>query len=122
LIRAVAAYGGGLGTGEVCGAVFGAVAVFGLRFSRGKDEEKEDPRMWSLIREFVARFREEIGQGKLYCRDIAEVDWTDVTALKAFYKSGKILACRDLTGATARLLGEFLERESFSKQEREKEG
>ena len=118
----MAAYGGGLGTGEVCGAVFGALAVFGLRFSRGKDEEKEDPRMWALVRRFVARFRDEIGQGKLYCRDIAGVDWTDVAALKAFYKSEKILDCRDLTGATARLLGEFMERESFLQPGQEKEG
>jgi C_GCAxxG_C_C family probable redox protein len=118
----MAAYGGGLGTGEVCGAVFGAVAVFGLRFSRGRDDEKEDPRMWALIREFVTRFREEIGQGKLYCRDIAGVDWTDIPAVKAFYKSEKILACRDLTGATARLLGEFMERESFLRPEQKREG
>jgi C_GCAxxG_C_C family probable redox protein len=118
----MAAYGGGLGTGEVCGAVFGALAVFGLRFSRGKDEEKEDPRMWALVRGFVARFRDEIGQGKLYCRDIAGVDWSDVAAVKAFYKSEKILACRDLTGAAARLLGEFMEREAFSRQDREKDG
>ena len=118
----MAAYGGGLGTGEVCGAVFGALAVFGLQFSRGKDEEKETPRMWAFVREFLKRFREEVGQGKIYCRDIAGVDWTDVGAVKAFYKSEKILACRDLTGATARLLGEFMERETFSKQERKKEG
>jgi len=38
--------------------------------------------------------------------------------LKAFYKSEKILVCRDLTGATARLLGEFMESEKFLKQER----
>jgi C_GCAxxG_C_C family probable redox protein len=118
----MAAYGGGLGTGEVCGAVFGALAVFGLRFSRGKDEEKEDLRMWALVREFQKRFRDEIGLGKLYCRDIAGVDWSDVSALKAFYKSEKLLACRDLTGATARLLGEFMESEAFSKQDRKKEG
>ncbi len=114
----MAAYGGGLGTGEVCGAVFGAVAVLGLRFSRGKDEEKEDIRMWAMVRDFQKRFREEIGQGKIYCRDIAGVDWSDVNALKAFYKSEKLLACRDLTGATARLLGEFMESEKFVKQER----
>jgi C_GCAxxG_C_C family probable redox protein len=118
----VAAYGGGLGTGEVCGAVSGAVAVFGLRFSRGKDEEKEDPRMWALVRGFVARFRDEIGYGKLYCRDIAGVDWTDVPAVKAFYKSESILACRDLTGATARLLGEFMERDDFVQPGQKSEG
>jgi C_GCAxxG_C_C family probable redox protein len=122
VIRAVGAFGGGLGTGEICGAVFGAAAVFGLRFSRSRDDEKEDPRMWAVVREYLERFREEIGQGKIYCRDIAGVDWTDIPAVKAFYKSEKLLACRDLTGATARLLGEFMERESFSKQEKRKEG
>ena len=116
------AYGGGLGAGEVCGAVFGALAVFGLQFSRGKDEEKENLRMWAFVREFLERFREEIGQGTIYCRDIAGVDWSDVNALKAFYKSEKLLACRDLNGATARLLGEFMEREAFSKPDRKKEG
>ena len=74
----------------MCGAVFGALAVLGLRFSRGKDEEKEDLRMWTYVREF----------------------------LKAFYKSEKLLTCRDLTGATARLLGEFMESEKFLKQTR----
>jgi hypothetical protein len=95
--------------------------VFGLRFSRGKDEEKENPRMWDLVREFVARFRAEIGNGKLYCRDIAGVDWTDVAAVKAFYKSEKILACRDLTGAAACLLGEFMERDDFLQTGQNKE-
>jgi hypothetical protein len=114
----VGAYGGGLGAGEVCGAVFGALAVFGMQFSRGKDEEKENPRMWTFVREFLERFREEIGHGKIYCRDIAGVDWSDVNAVKAFYKSENLLACRDLTGATARLLGEFMDSEKFLKQER----
>jgi C_GCAxxG_C_C family probable redox protein len=118
----VAAYGGGLGAGEVCGAVFGALAVFGMQFSRGKDEEKENPRMWVFVREFLKRFREEIGQGRIYCRDIAGVDWSDVNAVKAFYKSEKLLVCRDLTGSTARLLGEMIDSEAFQKQERKKEG
>ena len=56
-----------------------------MQFSRGKDEEKENPRMWALVREFLKRFRDEIGQGKIYCRDIAGVDWSDVNALKAFW-------------------------------------
>ena len=78
--------------------------------------------MWAFVRDFLKRFKEEIGQGKIYCRDIAGVDWTDVDAVKAFYQSEKLLACRDLTGATARLLGEFMESEKFLKQERKKSG
>lgn len=78
--------------------------------------------MWAFVREFLKRFREEIGQGKIYCWDIAGVDWSDINAVKTFYKSEKLLACRDLTGATARLLGEIMDSETFQKQEWKKEG
>ena len=61
VIRAMGAFGGGLGgNGEVCGAVAGALAVVGLKFSRGREEEKEDPKMWDYAHELLKRFREEI--------------------------------------------------------------
>jgi C_GCAxxG_C_C family probable redox protein len=108
-MRAIGPFGGGLGRGEVCGAVSGAIAVFGLVFSRGKEEERENLRMWSHIQRFIDRFEREIGRGSIYCRDIAGADWRDLEAVKAFYRSEKLLDCRRLTGETARLLGEFLE-------------
>jgi C_GCAxxG_C_C family probable redox protein len=108
-MRAVGPLGGGLGRGEVCGAVTGAVAVFGLIFSRGKEEERENLRMWPHIQTFIDRFERDIGRGSIYCRDIAGADSRDLEAVKAFHRSGKILDCRRLTGETARLLGEFLE-------------
>ncbi len=44
VVKAMGAFGGGLGgNGEVCGAAVGAIAVMGLRFSRSREEEKEDP-------------------------------------------------------------------------------
>jgi C_GCAxxG_C_C family probable redox protein len=70
------AFGGGLGgNGEVCGALAGALGVLGLRFSRGREEEKEDPRMWTYSQELMERFRKEIvkNQGSIHCRDIARV-------------------------------------------------
>jgi len=108
-MRAIGPFGGGLGRGEVCGAVSGAIAVFGLVFSRGKEEERENLRMWPHIQKFIDRFEREIGRGSIYCRDIAGADWRDLEAVKAFYRSEKLLDCRRLTGETARLLGEFLE-------------
>jgi C_GCAxxG_C_C family probable redox protein len=107
------AFGGGLGgNGEVCGAVVGALGVMGLRFSRGREGEKEDPRMWAFTHELLKRFREEIVQNPqgILCREIAGVDWRDREQVKNFYKGEKALECSRIVGNTARLVGELLER------------
>ena len=106
------AFGGGLGgNGEVCGAVAGALAALGMRFSRSREEEKEDPRMWIYTKELLKRFSEELSpnRGHILCREIAGVDWDDREQVKQFYKGEKALVCRRLVGDTARLIGELLD-------------
>ena len=112
-MRAMGAFGGGLGgNGEVCGAVVGALAVIGLRFSRASADEKEDPRMWSFTHEVLERFRKEIvkNHGSILCGEITGVDWKDREQAKSFYKGEKILECGRIVGDTALLIGELLER------------
>ncbi len=112
VIRAMGAFGGGLGgNGEVCGALVGALAVLGLRFSRAREDEKEDPRMWSYAQELLKRFRDEIvkNQSGFLCREIAGVDWNDKEQVRAFRKSEKVLECGRIVGETAVLIGELLE-------------
>ena len=107
------AFGGGLGgNGEVCGAVVGALGVLGLRFSRAREEEKEDPRMWAYAHELLMRFQQEItrNHNSMLCRDIARVDWKDREQVKAFYRGEKASECGRIVGDTARLIGELLER------------
>jgi C_GCAxxG_C_C family probable redox protein len=114
VIRAMGAFGGGLGgNGEVCGALAGALAALGLRYSRGREEDKENPRMWKDAEELVRRFRDEIVQlnGSILCRDISHVDWKDREQVKAFYKGDKVKDCIRIVGETALLVGEMLERE-----------
>jgi C_GCAxxG_C_C family probable redox protein len=111
------AFGGGLGgNGEVCGAVAGALAVLGLRFSRASGGETEDPRMWPAAREVLERFRTEIAKdhGGILCREIARVDWRDREQVRSFYKSDRIGECGRIVGATALLVGEILERAAGS--------
>ncbi len=106
-------FGGGLGgNGEVCGAIVGVLGTLGLRFSRGREDEKEDPRMWAYSREAFARFRDEIVRkdGGILCREIAGVDWKEREQVRAFYKGEKVMECGRIVGDTARLLGELLER------------
>ena len=110
-MRAMGAFGGGLGAnGEVCGAVIGGLAVLGLRFSRAEDDENEDLRIWSYTRELLWRFANEITKGSIYCRDIAKVDWTNMERIKRFYKSDALVECQRITGETARVVGELLDR------------
>jgi C_GCAxxG_C_C family probable redox protein len=113
VIRAMGAFGGGLGgNGEVCGALAGALAVIGLRYSRARADEKENPKMWADTQEMVRRFRDEIVKraGTIYCRDIAQVNWRDRAETKAFYQGDKVKKCIRIVGETALLLGEMLER------------
>ena len=107
------AFGGGLGgNGEICGAAVEALALLGLRFSRGREEEKEDPQMWTYTHELLKCFREEIvkNQGSILCGEIARVDWKDREQVKSFYQGDKILECGRIVGETAKLIGELLER------------
>jgi C_GCAxxG_C_C family probable redox protein len=114
VIRAMGAFGGGLcGNGEVCGALAGALAVLGLRYSRARSDEKEDPKMWKVADELFRRFRDEIvnQNGSIRCCDIACVNWKDREQAKAFYAGGdKIKRCYHVVGETAVLLGEILEK------------
>jgi C_GCAxxG_C_C family probable redox protein len=113
VIRAMGAFGGGLGgNGEACGALAGGLAVLGLRFSRARQEEKEDPRMWDYTDELLTRFRDGIVKehGSILCRDIGRVDWKNHEQVKVFYKGDKVQECIRIVGETAKLLGELLER------------
>lgn len=104
------AFGGGLcATGEVCGAVVGALAAIGVAYSRSSAEEAEDFQKWVLGHRFQKRFRNEIGKGSILCRDIAGVDWRDQEQRDQFHNSEKFLACRDVTANAARILGELFE-------------
>jgi C_GCAxxG_C_C family probable redox protein len=112
VICAMGAFGGGLGgSGEVCGALVGALAVIGLKHSRANATEKENPVMWSQAQEMVRRFREDIvGQGgTIHCRDIAGVDWLDRAQVKTFYTGDKVKQCIRIVGRTAMILGEILD-------------
>ena len=90
----------------------GGLATIGLKFSRSREEEKEDPKMWAYAKELFDRFREEIVKDHdgILCREIVGVDWKDRDQVKAFYNGDKVLECQRIIGDTAKLVGELLER------------
>jgi len=104
-------FGGGLAAhGEVCGIVIGGLAVIGLRFGRSKTGTKSDMKMWKYGRIFMKRFREEITDNKILCREIVNVDWMDTDQARNYRGSDKFQCCLMLTGRAAKLIGEILKK------------
>jgi C_GCAxxG_C_C family probable redox protein len=115
VVRAMGAFGGGVaGSGGICGALLGGVALISSLFSRGNPEEKEDPRMWRLSDKLSRSFQEITREfGGMNCRDIAGVNWKDRTAARAFYADpdSRRKYCFQVVGDAAYALGELLEEE-----------
>ena len=116
VIKTLGAFGGGIGgTGNICGALVGAVSVIGSLYSRGSLEEKENPRMWAATKTILKNF--EIlttPHGGINCCRIARVDWMDRDQVKDFYRNpeSRRQHCITLVGETAKALGELLDQES----------
>jgi hypothetical protein len=58
----------------------------------------------------MKRFRGEIANGHILCRDIVNVNWMDQNQVKDYRHGQKHKDCRKLTGRTAKLVGEIIER------------
>ena len=73
-LRVAAGFGGGLArSGEICGAVAGAVMALSLKHCGTPAEEPlSKEQAYPAVREFLARFREL--HGTLQCRDLLGVD------------------------------------------------
>ena len=85
--RIATAFAGGMGrSGEVCGAVVGAIMCVGIKHGR------EEPGQWQaddipngLTQCFLRAFRDEMGS--LYCRELTGFDLSTPEGLQAFRKS-----------------------------------
>lgn len=59
VLKTMAAFGGGMGVEEACGAMTGGLAVLGILFV--KDRAKESGRIKELSKEYVENFRQRLG-------------------------------------------------------------
>ena len=111
ILKAMDAFGGGLGAhGETCGALIGGLAVIGLMFGRNEGDKSADLRMWKYAHELMKRFKGEIANGNILCRDIVGVNWMDPSQVKEYRQGQKHQDCRELTSRTAKVVGEIIER------------
>lgn len=77
-VRLATGFGGGLGRGDVCGALSGAVLALGAAKGRISTEQDQD-RFKSLRELIVAEF--EAGLGTICCRDLKTEDREDCVPL-----------------------------------------
>lgn len=80
-------FGGGMRTGEVCGAVAGAIMVLSLKYGHyieGDTESKE--KTYSLTAEFQERFKEI--HGTIICKSLLGYDVTKEEDMKVLREKG----------------------------------
>lgn len=72
-LKLATSFGGGARSGEMCGAVSGALMVLGLKYGHFNAENNEQKqKAYSLVNEFVNRFKE-INRS-IVCRDLLGYD------------------------------------------------
>ncbi len=123
VIKAVGAFAGGIAaTGSVCGSMLAGVTVISSLYSRSNLNDNEDPRMWSVSKEFVDKFKNLTEKyGGSDCYNIAQVNWQNDEEVKNYYTNPKSRRkdCVQLVGNAALFLGQLLEKKMEPERERE---
>jgi C_GCAxxG_C_C family probable redox protein len=104
-------FAGGIGnTGEVCGAVAGAVMAISLLAERG-DNMEEALRTLEVVKEFRRRFEDEMGT--ISCRELTGSDLSTEEGVTQFMSSDiPQTVCFPAVGAAYRLVVDLLNKTS----------
>jgi C_GCAxxG_C_C family probable redox protein len=96
-LKTMAAFGGGMGVEEACGAMTGALAVLGILFV--EDRAHESDRIKTLSKEFIESLRKKLSTDN--CKK-----------LKDLYRNDDI-RCSPIMEVAAKVLDEMVNREGF---------
>lgn len=87
-LKTMAAFGGGMGIGSVCGACTGALAVLGIIFT--KDRAHESDKIRNLSQRFLEEFYNKLGT--LQCTELTEKYKNDIDRCSTMiYEAADIL-------------------------------
>jgi C_GCAxxG_C_C family probable redox protein len=101
-------FGGGMaGTGEVCGAVVGALMCIGIKHGR-EEPTQSDLVGHALSQQFLRRFRDEMGS--IQCRELTGMDLSTPDLVQAYRNSDAPLrVCLPAVGLAYSLVLELLQ-------------
>jgi len=115
VIRSLAPFGGGMGsTGNVCGTLSGAIAVFGFIWGKTRPQDRDQRPMWKFSYKMVKKFEKITAQyGGIECKKIVNINWSSRDEIKAFRSGadGKRNRCLDVIEKTCGVLFELLDKE-----------
>lgn len=103
-------FGGGMGRqGEICGAVSGGIMALGLKFGRGKNDQRAETDLaYSKIRKFMNRFSAK--HGSCLCREL--LSGCDLTTEdgQSYYKNNECfnLICRPCVRDAAAMVEDMM--------------
>jgi len=94
--RLSAAFGGGTGIGETCGAVIGAMMVIGMKHGhKGPDDMEQRSILMAKRSEFIEKWKER--RGSCMCRDLLEDDISTPEGLGRILEAGTMFTlCPEL--------------------------
>jgi C_GCAxxG_C_C family probable redox protein len=106
-------FAGGIGnSGDVCGAVAGAVMAIGLKRERGETMEEAFHTL-AVVQEFRRRFEKEMGT--IHCRELTGADLTTAEGVEQFMRSDTPqTVCLPAVGAAYKLVVAVLKENSKS--------
>lgn len=110
-LKLATSFGGGARSGEMCGAVSGALMVLGLRYGHFIAENNEQKqKAYSLGQEFVRRFKEK--NNSIVCRDLlgydlSKADEFEIIASKGLFKTICPNMVRDAVNILEQMLCEY---------------
>ena len=102
-------FGAGMArTGNICGAVTGAIMVIGLKCGKataGDDAAKE--RTYALVQEFITKFR--VKNGSINCTELLGYDLRDTEQRKGVHASNAVATkCPEFARDAAEILENIL--------------
>lgn len=110
-LKLATSFGGGARSGEMCGAVSGALMVLGLKYGHFNAENNEQKqKAYSLGQEFVRRFKEK--NNSIVCRDLlgydlSKADEFEIIASKGLFKTICPNMVRDAVNILEQMLCEY---------------
>ncbi len=109
-LRVAGPFGGGIArTGEVCGALSGALMVLGLLYGQDRAEAKEQ--IYAIAREFSEQFRRR--HGSILCRELLHHDISTPEGLQAAREQNAFATvCPFVVEVTARAVDQYIQSHS----------
>ncbi len=96
-LKTMAAFGGGMGIEEACGAMTGGLAALGIIFV--KDKAHEDEKIRLLAQEFIGKFKQRLSTEN--CKKLKDLHREDKSK------------CEFIVLTSAEILDEIIKREDF---------